>query len=782
MFFSVHAKSKIPFSEEELLWIKSNPVVLYSIQNYWPIEYTQNGQHKGLSYYFLDKIAEQTGLEFKLIPAHTDQVLRNVQLGKIHMSTIANPTLHESIREKMLFSHPYLFSDTVIVRRSDQNLVFGYQKLSGMKVAVKGGGGLEYYLRKYHPDINLVIKDDTREALKALYDGSVSAVVDGEALLRAIIEKNYYNTLSLSGTLIDMYVSLQMPIAPQYPILQSIINKSLENISSKERDNIYKLWLQDTQIGQPSWRVIVNYYLHEIIALIVFSIIIVFLYLKARIAEQRAVASENQKSQFLAVMSHEIRTPMNAVLAPVDLLLRTPLSPRQKALTELAKSSATNLIELLNDVLDISKLESHNLTLSLAPCNLEELAKSVSDSQRLAANKKGVRLQLFTSQLESVDVYIDPMRLRQILTNLLSNSVKFTDQGNIVLSLSLVEISTDRTTATLTISVKDSGIGITPDKQSKVFEAYQQANNTIANKYGGTGLGLSICKQLVLLMGGTISLQSQPNSGTTIYIKIPVKIACRIQDNSTFVQSDIYPTAIPSSELTANILVVEDLATNRQVLHEQLCELGQRSTFVEHGEEALRKLESGEQFDLILMDCNLPDIDGYQVTERIRKFEQKNGLPLTPIIAISAATSEQHKLRCIEFGMDGILTKPITLNDLENILSLWLPEPESSPPASPTTPQYRGTLEELYWKTCQEDMKKLRTAIEQSEWVDIRHYVHRLKGGALTIGQNTLAQPVKEMEDHLLANEQWSVTELLSWLDDYERQLTRWYLNASNEN
>ncbi|MHC6529912.1 ATP-binding protein [Vibrio proteolyticus] len=769
-FPSAHAQSS--YSPEELAWIKANPEVTYSIDEYWPVEYLKEGQHKGLTRDFIDEIAKQTGLKFKLIQSSNwNDTLLKLEEGTLYMSTVASPRLKKSIRDKVLLSHPYIFSDAIIVTRSDTPMLFDINTLASKKVAVKGGGGYESYLRQHYPTLELMLINDPREALEALFHGAVFAVVGADIALRPIIYRKYYGTLNIAGTIADMYSVVKMPISPKYPLLHSIINKSLENMTSLKNGEIYLKWIKEVHIGRPAWQAVLKYYASEIIVFTLALLVIIALYWRAKRAEVRAVASEAEKSQFLAVMSHEIRTPMNAILATVDLLLRTPQSTRQKELTQLAKSSATNLIELLNDVLDVSKLETDKLQLSPEPTDINELATSVSDVHRLAADKKGVRLQLFTQDLADVRVHVDPLRLRQILTNLLSNAVKFTEQGSIVLKIQLSNISAENNKATLAISIKDSGIGIASEKQKRIFDAYQQADYSVANKYGGTGLGLNICRELVTLMDGSINLNSQLGVGTTISIALPVKLDTKEQASSS---QTVLNTITPRfNESPAKILVVEDLAVNRQLIEEQLRELGQLCSFAQDGHAALTQLKANQHFDLILMDCNLPGMDGYQVTEHIRHFEREQGLTQTPVIAISAATSEQHKLKCIESGMDGVLTKPVTLDDLQTILDLWLEEPEPNSSQLAEVKNYHS-LEELYWNTCQDDLAKLRRAIEKSEWIDIRHFVHRLKGGALTVGLDKLAEPARKLEESLMAGEHWSIEQLLSWLENYRQQLERW--------
>jgi two-component system, sensor histidine kinase and response regulator len=383
------------------------------------------------------------------------------------------------------------------------------------------------------------------------------------------------------------------------------------------------------------------------------------------LAAAALVASE-AKSSFLANMSHEIRTPMNGVIGMAELLLDTALSPPQREYAETILHSARALLTLINDILDFSKVEAGKLELERVELDLRGALEDVVRLIGIQAHAKGLKITT------SVDAAIppiltgDPARLRQILLNLCGNAVKFTQHGEVAASIGLLESNLD--SVTVRFEVRDSGNGIPTDRLDTLFRPFAQVDASTTRRFGGTGLGLSIVKQLVELMGGQVGVDSREGSGSTFWFTLRFGLAVGSQDVRRL------PQRIPTEQqLHARrgrekwrILVAEDNAVNQKVAVRTLEKLGYRADVVKDGEEAVSAWASG-QYDLILMDCEMPVLDGYEATSRIRSREA--GRAHIPIVALTAHAIHGAELKCRAAGMDDYVTKPMNRERLEACLA-----------------------------------------------------------------------------------------------------------------
>ncbi|UFH51094.1 ATP-binding protein [Pseudomonas sp. KNUC1026] len=640
----------LPLTPEEQAWIAEHPVVHYSLQPNWPLEYVERGQHVGLSRAYLDRIAASTGLVFSYEPSdQLDQALRLLRSGKLDMAVALSARLvGDRVLQQVMLSDPYFVGSTVIVARADAPLMFSPQKLRGQVVAIRRSGGYASYLRAVCPDITLLEFDDAEQALEAVASGRAFATVGLDLILQPVMRRDYGRELRVAGVLADMPVVLSMGIAPADSPLQGIIDKALASLSVNDRAEIESSWVDNSVSYRPTLLAIVKDRWVEATALALVLLALLLLARRARQAQRSAQASENAKSAFLAMMSHEIRTPMNAVQASIELLLRSPLNGQQASLVNLANDSSLALLEMLDDVLDIARLDAHAVTLAEQPTDLPRLAESVADIYRLRAQGKGLALNLVLEGFDSAAHWrVDAMRLRQVLSNLLSNAVKFTERGWVELRLQLQHREGGQ--AWLSAAVRDTGIGIDPQQQQRLFQAFTQASTSTTRQYGGSGLGLSICKQLAALMGGQIEVQSEAGAGSLFRLLIPLKPAAPLASEPTTA-----PAAPAAPAQRCKVLVVEDHPVNRQVLGLQLDSLGYPWSMAADGHQALAMFEQGGCFGAVLLDCYLPEIDGYEIAQRLRQREQANGLPRLPIIAISAATDERHRERAWAAGMDAI--------------------------------------------------------------------------------------------------------------------------------
>lgn len=719
--------------------MREHPRVRYAIDPYWPMEYRDaHGQHRGLTREYIDHIAKVTGLVFEQVYSpdlqHSLEMIERDELDAV--SAVSVRLLDDEIRHRLLFSDPYFVGASVIITKAARPITYNPAKLEGQQVAVKGGGGYERYLRRNYPGIHLLLLNDPNEALAAVDEGIADAVIGLDQALRPLVRRKYLDQLHLSGVISDMPAVIAMGLAPGKPMLKSIIDKALGTLTSRETDQMDARWVAQSEFGAPSWHTLLRYYRWELVALGICVLLLVVFARHATLARRAAQHSEGVKTAFLAMMSHEIRTPMNAISSSLELLRRTPLESRQEQLAAMAFNAAGNLLELLDNVLDLSRLEARRVELDPQPTDVWGLAEAVADIHRLAAQSKGVGVYLHCEGPQAPWVRVDAVRLRQILSNLLANAVKFTAEGRIDLRVSLSQ----NLPCQLAIEVSDTGVGIEPARQAQLFQPFVQADSSTSRRYGGSGLGLAICKDLTTLMGGDIGLDSQPGQGTTVWVRLPVAEVVPEPDTgarSALAACDIAPDKGPC------LLLVEDHPVNQKAISLQLEALGYRCEVAADGPSALTRLASQTDIAGVLLDCQLPGMDGYEVAQQIRARERAMALPRMAVLAISAANDDAHRERVFASDMDATLSKPLRLAELEALLNLWIP----SMPAQGPTPD--GHLHALFVTSTEADLLSIEAALKEAEPADMGHLAHRIYGAALMVGASEIAALAGALEAQL---------------------------------
>lgn len=664
----------------------------------------------------------------------------------------------------------------------------------------------------------------------------------------------------------------------------------------------------------------------------------------------QAEAAAKAKSQFLAMMSHEIRTPMNGVLGMADILKNSPLNEQQRQQVDIIRNSGESLLNILNDILDFSKIEAGQLTLSPSDCNIDLLVEQVCQLFASNARKKGLELIPLPTSVLRHHVHIDSGRLEQILSNLISNAIKFTEQGRIDLRVTLKE--SNHETCRIRFEVIDTGIGISEEAQKKLFNSFVQADETTTRKFGGTGLGLAICKQLVELMGGQIGIKSQLGLGTTVWFDLtlekttpleqaipemdedqfykvlviddietnlelvraitadqpqlecdffssPIKalekleecnsnsqpyqlvitdhlmpemsgyqLICEIQNRSegstpkilmlssdkeqgsdctaigctpdallekpirqkrllqeisrllpasrehdTATSISPAPSKAPAEALSElslqrQILLVEDVEVNQMVVNGMLANLGLSADWAENGQIAVEKATEGF-YDLILMDIQMPVMDGYEASQKIRDFQAEHSLPQTPIIALTAHAMKGDMERCFEAGMNDYLTKPIDSEKLKNALDHWLsngPLNEVNLPGCEVQPHSfstesgeidresenapsninQATLSRLerelggdlspifkeFIPALDGYLEELRDAIDQQQTAAIKSISHRIKGSSWNLGLESLGNQAEAMEQLIQAPQSEQNSQLDVLTASYQKTLS----------
>ncbi|KRG63571.1 hypothetical protein ABB26_11690 [Stenotrophomonas humi] len=493
-------------------------------------------------------------------------------------------------------------------------------------------------------------------------------------------------------------------------------------------------------------------------------------------ARQAADDANQAKSAFLATMSHEIRTPLNTILGNLELLERTPLSDAQLQQLHTVTSSSSSLLGIINDILDFSKVESGQMSIEAISFDLGALGQQVTAFFAPIARSKGLGLELSIDDALRPAYVGDPMRIRQIIYNLVSNAIKFTTHGDVLLEIYLQDEA--QAGSPIIIGVSDTGIGMTPEQQAGLFQTFSQADSSIARRYGGTGLGLALCRRLAQLMGGSISVHSKVDAGSTFIVTLPLRLST---DAPADVDAPMTWAPHDAAVRTAfRVLVADDHPANRQLIHLQLQTLGYVSDEVEDGNSALA-LFAEKRYDMVLTDLNMPGMDGYTLARCLRE----QGIRV-PIIAITAHASEQEHRRCREAGIDEVLTKPILLAALERSIAQRLigsaTPPYEGPPRNDIT---RGPLpaavHDALLHSLDDSLASIRASLAMAatsgaaagterHLTDIGGHLHSIRGAFSLIHEAEVATLCMRMEKQARNGDVESLTSDLNALHTLGRE------------
>ena len=461
-------------------------------------------------------------------------------------------------------------------------------------------------------------------------------------------------------------------------------------------------------------------------------------------SEARAQSANRAKSAFLASMSHEIRTPMVGVTGMLELLAHTKLDADQRQQIEIVQNSARNLLQIIGDVLDFSKIEAGKLEINPVPVDLREFVRDSIHNFLAMASAKGLALDCSVDERVGAAHLADPLRMRQILGNFLSNAIKFTERGHVLVRLERLAVQEQR--ELLALRVTDTGIGISELDQGKLFQPFAQTSDGAARYQDSTGLGLSICRRLAELMGGEITLESQLGVGTTLTLILRLAPAdpALIKHAAVTVKSvtRAAPSIAEAEHEGSLILLADDHPTNRAVIKRQINQLGYACECAIDGDAALQLWKSG-RFALVLTDLHMPRRDGYALAVAIREDEQQNARRHTPIIALSATISAEGVERSRAAGIDDFLAKPATLDVLANALQRYLPLQrliaDATLATAPASPKLDRELVADFLRSTHEDMAALAAAFAKGDAIAIAHEAHRIRGASGLVEASALA-------------------------------------------
>ena len=484
--------------------------------------------------------------------------------------------------------------------------------------------------------------------------------------------------------------------------------------------------------------------------------------MRLKLVAERATRA---KSDFLATMSHEIRTPLNAIIGMADVLSSTPLTSEQQKCVEIFQRNGVALLNLINDILDLSKVEAGKVELETAPFDLRQVILRAMEVIDGRATAKGLGLEQHIAP--GIPVYLtgDPNRLRQVIINLLGNSIKFTGQGH--LEVRVEQDPEDACPGCLRFAVSDTGIGIPEEKLAAVFESFSQADSSTTRKYGGTGLGLTISRQLVELMGGRIWVESQVGAGSTFFFTAKLGVQENQSARTPPEEAQLSGSGLERKAHALRILLADDSSDNRFLIQSYLKQFDCPIEIAQNGQEAVDKFRSG-RFDVVLMDVEIPVMDGYAATREIRRYERETGMPLTPVVALTAHAFADMAEKSREAGFTAHLTKPIRKATLLNVLAGYSGQPASADePAPPPDEPGDGLVVRVepdiqdvvpaYLDKRRKDIPTYRRALENQDFETLSMLGHKMKGTGAGYGFPVLTEIGGAIERAALSKDSGSI-------------------------
>jgi two-component system sensor histidine kinase EvgS len=766
---SIAGTQPLHFSVAEQRWLDQHPRRLRVAinENLMPISFFDTeGKFRGISADVLEKISLRTGLKFDIRPTKSvAEMYEWIKTGQVDMVAGISPSIEREA--ELRFTRPFMTSPNVLVTREAPDSPSTLDEMAGKTLAVTQGNSAGEYVRQHYPQIKLVNAPLTAEAMEMVAQGKAQGAINSLIGARYMISRQYRDRLQITSTVGTDPARSTLATSRNASELYSILDKALLSLAPDEIDELTRYWRNDRVVEQSYWlrhRQEIFQAFAAVGTLLLLALgwiayqrrqIRLRQLLLGQLQDAKDVADEanRAKTTFLATMSHEIRTPMNALLGMLELAQkRADEGVIDRSAIEVASNAGQQLLALIGDILDIARIESGHLSLTPERANLRVMVESVCRVFEGLARQKHLHWRVDLDERSDCDVSIDPTRFKQVLSNLLSNAIKFTGEGEVSLTLR-VEPGVSEHMA-VCVRVADSGIGISEVDQQRLFSPFVQAGNSQQSGRSGSGLGLVISRTLCEMMGGRLQLGSVLGQGTQVDINLDL-IVLQPLTRSELPASELQ---VPSRALT--ILVVDDYPANRLLLSRQLSYLGHRVVEAEDGEQGLAQWHEHE-FDLVITDCNMPRVSGYELAGAIRDQERSQGATPTLILGFTANAQPEEKIRCVQAGMDDCLFKPIRLADLSTWLAsrfisdtpVAFEQPFSSEIDLSGLERYVGADRTLIDELLRDlavanrgDRDILLQAHVSGDQQTLSVLAHRIKGGALMVRAVSLIECCEQLE------------------------------------
>lgn len=686
-------------SEEEKTYILDNHLVSYPVthEGLPPFIITKsfsNITERGFVTDLIKIAMAKTGIIYK--PLYVENLEQTTEkIAQSAAKLLVNVEQSNASTAEYHFSIPYLKAHYSLVYNPSMTEISQLSDIGKFTIAAVQNFNATSLLTQDFPNAKIKIFNSIDHALKAVAEGNAQVFI-GSSLITSYLIKELRLSNLTSQPLPAFHPEAQYTFASthQDSALISLLNKTINSISADKFDAMYAKWSQSSfpqnnvqaQIEVAYRQASYVFFTIMLIALIIFWVYYRQLQVRkiaqkkiehalaiAEAARKEAERSAQAKITFLTRMSHEIRTPMNGVLGMAEALNFTQLNKEQSELLETLEGSARHLLALLNDVLDFSKMDAGKLTLESVPVNFHLLAQNVIKSFKHVESQNNIVLKLVIDDNITHSYFTDPTRLNQVLNNLVSNAIKFTHSGSVTLSLQRIEQTSDKHDVfdTIRISVIDTGIGISPAQQQLLFTPFIQADSDTTRKFGGTGLGLSICQEIIIAMGGKITIDSRENLGSTFSFELTFKEAGYEKDNVDR-RKNSRKTNAPHDDRFHDIrvLIAEDNLVNVKVLSAQLARLNIHCDVAFDGVEALA-LHTEKPYDIIISDCHMPNMDGFELAKILTKTQLNQNQSPLPIwlIAVTADALSGAAEKCIDAGFDDYMAKPCPQEEITNKLN-----------------------------------------------------------------------------------------------------------------